>query len=495
MAKRLDFEKLEPRGVLSWFKKICAIPHGSYNEAALADMLKHELNKAGCYVKQFSSGAVYAKKPATKGYEKKPTVLLQAHMDMVLTKTSEVKDDLTTTPIKPFYDTTDGYIKCNGTTLGADDGIGVAAIMEIMTSDKYQHGPLEVLLSVTEEVDIQYCMNSIPKRYFKAKHLINLDIDSPEKMYTSSNGADRVTCERPLKMKPVHKGTKTYLVQVSHLDGGHSALTIHNPLNNAISFLCEAIYTFTQDHSKVSLVSLDGGNAFNAIPRKADMIIQADPKDLPELKKHLRHALDVATKMAQGLDKEGRVMVKLADKQAKQACDYEQTEEILWFYTYIQTGIERMDITMKHIFASDNLGMVKTENNVLKTCLMPRCFFNDGLRYQFDRIRFFGSKLGFKNFQHLKTCIPWLTEHPEKVAIVQLWSKCFTKVTGRYTFPAKDPGGIEPAAIIDNSPQLLNHAVAVGPRMYDCHSPLERVEVKSINEWWKTLLLVLKEIK
>ncbi|MBQ0045300.1 MAG: M20/M25/M40 family metallo-hydrolase [Mycoplasma sp.] len=495
MSRKFDFETLEPRGVLSWFKKICAIPHGSYNEAALADMLKHELNKAGCYVKQFSSGAILARKKATKGYEKKPTVLLQAHMDMVLTKRADVKIDLNTTPIKPFYDTTDGYIKCDGTTLGADNGIGVAAIMEIMTSNKYNHGPLEALLSVTEEIDIQYCMNSIPKKSFKAKHLLNLDIESPEKMYTSSNGANRVVCERPLVYKPVHKGTKTYLVQISHLDGGHSALAVHNPLSNAITLLCEAMYSFTQDHSKVSLVSIDGGNAFNAIPRKADMVIQADPKDLPELKKHLRHALDVAITMAQGLDKEGRITVKLADKQVKQACDYDETEQILWFFAYIPTGIEKMDITMKHIFASHNVGIVKTENNILKVSMMPRCFFSDGLEYQFNKLRYFGTKFGFRNFQHLLTCVPWLTEHPDKVEIAQTWSKCFTKVTGRYTFPAKDPGGIEPAAIIDNSPQLLNHAVAVGPRMYDCHSPLERVEVKSIVEWWKTLLLVLKEIK
>ncbi len=493
--KNYNWQNLEPKGVLGWFKKICAIPHGSYNEAALADMLKHELNKAGCYVKQFSSGAIYARKSATKGYEKKPIVLLQAHMDMVLTKTADVKIDLTKQPIKPYYDTTDGYIKCDGTTLGADDGIGVAAIMEIMTSNKYQHGPLEALLTVTEEIDIQYCMNSIPKRFFKAKHLLNLDIESPEKMYTSSNGADRVTFEKPLHLKPIHKGTKTYLVQVTHLDGGHSALAAHNPLNNAITFLCEAVYTFTQDHSKLSLVSLEGGNAFNAIPRKADMIIQADPKDLPELKKHLNHALKVATTLAQGLDKEGKITVKLASNQVKKACSYEETEDILWFYTYVQTGIERMDITMKHIFAACNVGIVKTENDIIKTSYMPRCFFDDGLVYLFDRVRYFGTKLGFKNFHRQLTCVPWLTEHPEKVEIAHTWSNCFTKVTGRYTFPAKDPGGIEPAAIIDNSPQLLNHAVAVGPRMYDCHTPLERVEVKSIVEWWKTLLLVLKEIK
>ncbi|MCQ2957180.1 MAG: peptidase dimerization domain-containing protein [Mycoplasmoidaceae bacterium] len=369
-------------------------------------MLKHELNKAGCHVKQFSSGAIFAKKAATKGYEKKPTILLQAHMDMVLTKTADVKDDLSITPIKPFYDTKDGYIKCDGTTLGADDGIGVAAIMEIMTTNKYQHGPLEILLSVTEEVDIQYCMNSIPKNYFKAKHLLNLDIDCPEKMYTSSNGANRVTCEKPLKLKPVHKGTKTYLVQVSHLDGGHSALAVHNPLNNAITFLCEALYSFSQDHSKISLISIDGGNAFNAIPRKAEIIIQADPKDIPELKKHLNHALDVAITMAQGLDKEGRINVSLASKQAKQACDYDETEQILWFFSYIPTGIERMDITMKHIFASGNVGMVKTEDNVLKVFMMPRCFFNDGLNYQFDRLRYYGMKFGFRNFQNMLTCVP-----------------------------------------------------------------------------------------
>ncbi len=495
MARKYDIQNLEPKPLMAWFKKICSIPHGSYNEAALASMLKHELNKAGCSIKQFSSGAILARKPATKGFEKKPIILIQAHMDMVLTKRADVKIDLNTTPIKPFYDTTDGYIKCDGTTLGADDGIGVAAIMEIMTSNKYQHGPLEALLTVTEEVDVDYCMRSIPKKSFKAKHLINLDIESPEKMYTSCNGAYRVFCDRPLNLKPIKKDTKTYTITISHLDGGHSALVVHNPLNNAIKLLCESLYSFTQDHGKLSLISLNGGNAMNAIPRKVDAVIQINPKDVPELKKHLNHSLRVAIQLAQGLDKEGRITILPAKKQAKKACSYDETEKILLFYSYVPTGVERMDITMKHIFASGNVGVVHTENNVIKTIMLPRCFFGDGLDYQFDKIRYLGSIFGFKNFQKFTTCIPWLTEHPENVEIVRLWSDCYTKISGKYTFPAKDPGGIEPAGLIANSPQLNNHSVAVGPRMYDCHSPLERVEVKSIQEWWKTLLLVLKEVK
>lgn len=493
--KNYNFEKLEPRGVLTWFKKICSIPHGSWHEAALAEMLKNELNKAGCYVKQFPSGAIYARKDASKGMNKKPMVLLQAHMDMVLTKTADVKIDLEKEPIKPFYDTNDGYIKCDGTTLGADNGIGVAAIMELMTTDKYQHGPLEVLLSVTEETDVGHCMNEIPKNFYKAKHLLNLDIEAPERMYCSCNGGYRITCDKVLHPKPVAKGSKTYEIHVSHFDGGHSALVIHNPLNNAITWLCESLYTFCKEHSQISLISINGGNAANAIPRKVDVVVQVNPKDVPELKKHIHHSLQVAQTLAQGLDKDVQISIKPAVKQEKKACSYLESEWIFMFYAYVSQGIERMDITMKHIFSTNNVGIVTTENGVIKTVMLSRCFFMDGMDNQFAKLKYFGTPFEFTNFQRTLSMRPWLTEHPEKVQIAQLWSKCYTKVSGKYTFPAKDPGGIEPAEIVENSPQLKNHAVAVGPRMYDCHSPYERVEVKSIQEWWKTLLMVLKEIK
>lgn len=493
--KNYNFEKLEPKGVLSWFKKICKIPHGSFKEAALAEMIKHELNKAGCTVKQFSSGAIYATKAASKGYERKPMVLLQAHMDMVLTKRADVRMNMDKDPIKPFYDTTDGYIKCDGTTLGADDGIGVAAIMELMTSSKYQHGPLEVLLTVTEEADMGYCFDSIPKKQFKAKYLINLDNDVPEKMYTSSNGAFKITCEKEIKMLPVHKGTKTYVVELSRFDGGHSALVVHNPINNAICLLCEALYTFTQDHSKISLISLDGGNAMNAIPRLATAVIQMDPKDLPELKKHINHTIATAKTLAQGLDKDGKVTITLAPKQSKRAASYDETERILIYYTFVKTGTEQMDISMKHIFAAGNIGVVKTENDIIKTTMLSRCFFMDGLERQFALHVAFGKLLGFKNFIKFMTATPWLTKEPEKSKIIKLWSDNFTKVTGKYTIPSKDPGSIEPSAITANSPQLNNNSVSVGPRMYDCHSPLERIEVVSIVNFWKTLLLVLRNIK
>lgn len=495
MARNYNINQLEPKGVMTWFKRICEIPHGSFNEGALADMLKHELNKAGCSVKQFSSGAILARKAATKGMEKKPILMLQGHLDMVLTKTADLHVDLNTTPVKPFLDTTDGYIKCDRTTLGADNGIAIAIMMEILTNDKYPHGPLECLFTVTEEVDIEYCMRSIPKNSFKAKHLLNLDIETPERMYTSCNGGCRITCERTLNFKPVRKGTKTYTVEISHLDGGHSGTIVHNPLNNAIRLLCWSLYSFTQDHSKMSLVDINGGNAMNVIPRLATATIQMDPKDVPELKKHLKHALDLAIQFAQGLDKGGKISVKPCTKPAKQACSYEETEKIFLFYAYVPTGVDRMDISMKHIFSSHNLAIVQTKDNMLTTTMMPRCFFLDGLDYLFDRLRYFGAAYGFKNFKFFRTGIPWLTNDPEKVEIVHLWSDCYTKVTGKYVFPTKDPATIEVSSLVANSPQLANHAVAVGPRMYDCHTPTERVELKSIQDWWKTILLVLKEIK
>lgn len=493
--KNYNFEKLEPRGVLSWFKRICAIPHGSHNEAALAEFLKTELDKAGCQIKQFSSGAIYARKAATKGFEKRPTVMIQAHMDMVCVHKPELKIDMAKEAIKPYFDSKDGCIKCDGTTLGADNGIGVATIMEIMTSNKYQHGPLEALLTVCEETDITYCMNSIPDRIFKAKHLLNLDNDIPDKMYVSSNGAMKVCCEKRLEFKPVDKGTKTYSVQIYHLEGGHSALMIHNPGSNAIKLLCEALYSFTQDHARIRFVSFDAGTAMNSIPARAEMHIQMNPKDLPELKKHIQHALDIAIELSQGIDKNGKSLVKLANVQAKKACTIDDTERTLLFYSFVPTGIYRMDLSMKHIFAAGNIGTVRTNGDILETVLLPRSFSEKDLEKQFADICYIGKLLGMNNFKKQVTCPPWLTPYPDKVEIIKAWIKCYQKATGKYPLPVKDPGGIEPSALVVKNPQLKNHSVSVGPRIYDGHSVREKVDVSTIKTFFNVLLSVLKEIK
>lgn len=492
--KNYSFERIEPKEVLRWFKIVCSIPHGTHNEAQLSDLLVKELNKAGCWVKQYPTGAILAKKAATKGYERKPLVALQAHMDMVLVKEPNVKLDMLKQPIKAYYDTTDKCIKCDGTTLGADNGIGVAAIMAIMTG-KHQHGPLEALLTVCEEGDIQYCMGNLPQGVLKAKHLINLDNDIPDKMYVASNGTMAVTFEKKLTYLPVSKGTKTYHVEVSGLDGGHSALMVHNPLNNAIAFLAEALYSFTQEHNKLRLINIDGGLAMNAIAHKADFIVQIDPKDANELKNHVQHALDNAKILAQGLDKKGKVTVRLNKKQSKVACSIDETEKILFFYGFLPNGIYRMDITMKHIFSAGNIGIVKTANGSLYTTCLPRSYSTKDLDRQFNMIRYFGKIAGMTNFKRENHCVPWLTKSPETSPTIQTWIKCYHKITGKYSFPVKDPGGLEPSELIFKCPQLEEHCVTVGPRIREEHTVRERVEVDTIKDFWNTLLLLLKEIK
>lgn len=492
--KNYSFERLEPKGVLKWFKTVCSVPHGTHNEAKLSNILMQALNKAGCWVKQYSSGAILAKKAATKGYEKKPVVALQAHMDMVLVKNPNVKIDFLKEAIKPYYDSTDDCIKCDGTTLGADNGVGVAAIMEIMTGH-YEHGPLEALLTVCEEGDIQFCMKSLPERLLKAKHLFNLDNDIPDKMYVASNGTMQVTCEKKLKYLPVNKGTKTYHVQVSGLDGGHSALMVHNPLNNAIQFLCEALYSFSQEHNKIRFISLDGGLAMNAIAHKADAIVQIDPKDANELKKHIQHAWDNAQVLAQGLDRGGRISVRPSAKQMKVACSVDETEKLLFFYGFVPNGVYRMDITMKHIFAAGNIGVVKTTNGVIYTMFLPRSFSTRDLDRQFNMLRYFGNLAGMTNFKRDIHCPPWLTQKPEASPTIQTWIKCYHKITGKYSFPVRDPGGLEPSELVFKCPQLKEHCVSVGPRIREEHTPRERVEVATIKDFFNTLLLALKEIK
>ena len=175
--------------------------------------------------------------------------MLQAHLDMVLVSDENLKINLLNDPIKPFYDPKLKILKAEGTSLGADNGIGVAMIMEILTNPSIQHGPIECLCTTGEEVDSSICMKSIPNGLFKAQQIINLDSEEDNTICIGSGACRSLKAKHKVKFVSTPNQTKTYEIKLSNFKGGHSGILIHLPHINAIQMLAKSLMRFGKKNS------------------------------------------------------------------------------------------------------------------------------------------------------------------------------------------------------------------------------------------------------
>ncbi|MCQ2747754.1 MAG: hypothetical protein MJ223_00460 [Mycoplasmoidaceae bacterium] len=173
---------------------------------------------------------------------------------------------------------------------------------------------------------------------------------------------------------------------------------MYYPIANAIKLMNEILYSFSQDKAKISLIGLNGGNAMNALPSNVEALIQMNPKDVPEFKKHCKKFVESSIKLAQGLDDKAKFSIQLASKQEKKACSIEESEKLFLFYAFVPTGIFRMDICLKHIFSSGNIGKVRTEKGVLSNQFCSRSFYLPEFEKQYKDICYLGKLVGMGNF-------------------------------------------------------------------------------------------------
>ena len=494
MAKMYSFENLEPKGVLLWFKKICGIPHGSNNEKQLCDYLAQELQKAGCKVTRFKTGAIYATRKASKGYEKVPGTLLQGHTDMVLAQDDGLGMDLNKNPITPYYDTVHKWLKAEGTTLGADNGIGVAMIMEVMTNHKILHGPLEAVLTTGEETDPSICMNSIPSGIFKSKYIINLDCDKESDIYIGSGAFRSLFIKRKIKYIPIKKGTKTYNIQFRNFTGGHSGLEIHNNHINAVQFLTESLLNFNKPYN---LVELRSGTAANSIPKFITCDIQMEPKYLKPLQEHLKKQLDMFLLMTQYYDKDVTWKVGLAPIQAKECVHDSSTNNIALALSILPNGMFNYSTRGSCMFNSSNIGTASVANGYLTFSTCPRSFIDEDANRIRQKAITLLKHFGVKDSEMILSdgCSAWLNKDPDHSPLVQLWKKNFIKVYKKQPRIIPDAGGLEIAEIIKKGPQMEANSLAAGPRIWMEHTTAESCPVDTIDKLWKILTMTLKWMK
>jgi dipeptidase D len=272
-------ENLEPQAVWKHFDRLAATPRASTKEAAARDYVLALAAKQGLETVQDAAGNLVVRKPARPGRESAPMALLQGHLDMVCEKNEGTAHNFDTDPIKVVRD--GDWLKADGTTLGSDNGVGVAAALAVMESIEIVHGPLEFTFTIDEETGLTGAAQ-FPGGLLKSKYFLNLDNEEKRTLCIGCSGGVKSTARRKVTLRPAGAGS-AWRIKVYGLKGGHSGVDIHQGRGNALRILGGVLQVLL-DHIPIEIASINGGSAQNAIPREAAAVVIGDSARDSELK-------------------------------------------------------------------------------------------------------------------------------------------------------------------------------------------------------------------
>ena len=485
----MSIEKLYPEKVFHYFAEISKIPRASKKEKEISDWLVKFAKERKLKVIQDEHYNVIIKKKATEGYEDFSPLILQGHMDMVWEKNKDTEFDFSTQGIELVID--GDFLKANGTTLGADNGIAIAYALAILDSDDIKHPVLEVVITTDEEDGMSGVAN-LDFDEFDGKTLINLDTEEYGEVYVSSAGGTRTETKFIFETKKIGNGYTPISIEVKGLSGGHSGAEIHKNLGNSIKILSEVLYHLSKRY-EMSLIHIDGGGKVNAIPREAvaEIAVKLDGDSIDELKKLAELAFENILKDFKVSDKSPILAIeKIEEKNL--GISLGDTLNIINFLHEVPNGVLEMS---KHIEGlvetSINIGFISTEivdgNVKIRIKSLARSMANDPLNKLVEEV----TDLTRKHDANIKIAASnpsW--EYKEDSKIRELIAKSFKEITGNEPVIKAIHAGLECGVFTQNIKGA--DVVSIGPNIYGAHTPEERMDIKSVGETWEWLLKILE---
>ena len=475
---------LEPQSLLHYFLELSKIPRGSKVEAAAAAWVAEQAKALGCSVDIDPVGNVIIRKPATAGKEGHPTVCLQAHVDMVCEKNEGTVHDFLKDPIQVWQD--GDLLRAKGTTLGADNGIGVAAALAVLASKDMAHGPIEVLITIDEETGLTGANGLEPGR-LKAKFLLNLD--SEEEGYLTigcAGGVDTITTKTFTPVAPA-AGTQPYRLKLFGLKGGHSGIDINSGRGNAIRILAQVLGSLSPVFGQ-QLASIKGGNKRNAIPREASAQIFLNPAQESAFKAALVGQA-AHWQAALGAFDPG-LQLALEPGEATQAMPADVADTLLKLLLALPHGVEAMSPDIKGLVqTSTNMGVIDTRAGIVEVNLLTRSSIDASKVALSERIAATCALGGFE--AHTTGGYPGWKPEPN-ASLVQIASKTNEKLFGKPLVIMAIHAGLECGLIGEKYTAM--EMVSIGPNMWDVHTPDEHVSISSIANFWKLLTAILEAV-
>lgn len=475
---------LAPQDVFSWFEAICTIPHGSGHIGAISDFLADFGRQRGLETIQESCGNVILKKPGTPGYEAKPTVILQGHMDMVCEKIPESAVNFRTDGLELV---TDGKkIWANGTTLGGDNGIAVAYSLAILDSHTIPHPPLEVVFTTDEEVGMVGA-TALDGSLLQGRILLNLDSEEQGTMTAGCAGGANASITLPVQSAPA-KG-QLFQLEVGGLVGGHSGIDAGKGRGNANKILAEALQLLSE-LMDLRLCFLKGGAQNNAIARDA-MALFVAPAPQTDLIFKVISALELELKDRFG-DVEPNLTLKCANsnKGIAKVWSRESTEKVLHLLMEVPDGVQAYNRQMPDMVETSlNLGVISMAGDAVKLKFCLRSGINRDCDYLIAALSAIANTYGAVFFQSGRySAWEYRQDSPLRAQVSQVYSKLFGKEMNVEVIHA----GLECGIFCDKLPGL--DAISMGPDLFDIHTPQESMSIQSVAETYDFVLEILKSL-
>ena len=477
---------LKPEIVWGYFEEICKIPRPSRKEEKIAAWLMDFARQHQLEARQDEAGNVLIVKPATKGKENVPTVVLQAHMDMVCEKNSDVKHDFDKDPIVPYID--GAWVKAKGTTLGADDGIGIAAALAVITSEEIQHGPLECLFTVDEETGLTGAF-ALKPGFFNGKILLNLDSEDEGEMFIGCDGGIDTVIRLPYEkvVTPAHKFAVK--ITVKGLQGGHSGDDINKGRGNAIKILNRFLWDMNDKHG-IQVASFEGGNLRNAIAREAAATILFDEI----LKETIRVDFNVYMAEMENVWQITEPGIKLDLESVElpsETLSQESTEKLLNSLYACPHGVFAMSFRMPGMVeTSTNLAAVKfVEGNTILITTSQRSDVDSEKMNIAHMVAAVFEMVGAE-VKHGEGYPGWAPNPNSKILKIAVES--YKHLFGKEPIVRSIHAGLECGLFLEKYPGM--DMISFGPTLRGVHSPDEKVDIETVEKWWKHLVDILKRV-
>ena len=467
-------ENIKPKNVMMYFEDLCAIPHGSGNTDKISNYCVDFAKSKGFEYTKDGMNNVIIKKPASKGFENKSPVILQAHLDMVCERTPECDINFETDPIKLMLD--GDFITADGTTLGGDDGIGVAMILAILADNNLAHPPIEAVLTTDEETGL-IGATALDCSALKGRIMINIDSEEEGVLTVSCAGGAKSDIHIPATKSPTTN--PCFEIIIDGLKGVHSGVEIHKGRHNSNILMGKLLGEIKGEYN---IINIAGGSKDNAIPARTVLKISTAcdlEKIIPKFENKNKTAEEPDLKIT---------LTKLGKQESAFSSEY--SLKITEFLCTAPNGVQKMSEDIEGLVQTSlNLGILKTEEQGIYLTFSVRSSINDEKTELLKSLKILAEKFGgsYEDSAHYPAWEYKKDSHLRDVMITE-----FEKMYGNKPVVEAIHAGLECGLFSDKLPGL--DAVSFGPNMEEIHTPNERLSISSVERSYNYLCKVIENL-
>ncbi len=479
----IEIRNLKPELLWKYFDEISTVPRCSKHEEKIGEYILSVAKKSGLTAKKDKAGNIVIMVPATPGHEKADTVVLQGHLDMVCEKNSEVKHDFSRDPIEARVQ--GDWVTASGTTLGADNGIGMAAALSLIEDRSAVHGPLELLFTTDEETGLNGA-RGIEPGFLKGKILLNLDSEEEGAFSIGCAGGADSDISLPIVRTAPRPG-KTFKVGLSGLRGGHSGIDIHTGRGNAVQLLARMLYRIKVPYS---LANLEGGNKHNAIPREGFAVVTVQDKHVETFTKALNREFEDIRFEYKAVEKDMKLVFEDVKGKKAEPMNDKSRIKFLCLLLGLPHGVMAMSQEISDLVeSSNNVAIVRSKGKKASVYTSTRSSILSALEAVRTKIETVALLAG-ATIKHLEGYPAWTPNLNS--GILKTMKSVYTRLTGKEAHVTAIHAGLECGIIGEKVPGM--DMISFGPELKNPHSPDERVHIGSVARFRELLLETLREL-